>query len=164
MSNQWKQEGIPHKGWILEDVIDVREDGQDEEDTDYETCMMCGNEKIRFVHIVTHKEIEEEFRVGCVCAENMTNDYVNPRLFEKKLRSRATRRITWTKKPWKISQNGNHYLNYEEHHLLIFTDNQTNKYKVKIGDIFGKKSFDSHESAKIAVFNGIEYLKDKGIW
>lgn len=30
MANFWKQHGIPHKGWTLVDVIDVREDGQSE--------------------------------------------------------------------------------------------------------------------------------------
>ena len=69
MANFWKQHGIPHKGWTLVDVIDVREDGQSEWETDYETCMMCGNEKIRYVHILEHPEVDEEFRVGCTCAE-----------------------------------------------------------------------------------------------
>jgi len=164
MANHWNQQGIPHKGWVLEDVIDVREDGQPAEETAYETCMMCGNEKIRFVHIVSHREISLEYRVGCVCAEKMTNDYVNPKQREKELRNRATRRINWTKKHWKISKNSNRYLNYKEHHLLIYKDKKTGKYKVKIDDTFGKRSFDYLEKAKIASFNGIEYLKAKGEW
>jgi hypothetical protein len=95
MANFWKQQGVPHKGWTLVDVIDVREDGQPEWETDYETCMMCGNEKIRYVHIVEHPEIEEEFRVGCTCAEKMTSDYLNPKRREKELRNKASRRINW---------------------------------------------------------------------
>lgn len=164
MANYWKQQGIPHKGWTLVDVIDVREDGQAELETDYETCMMCGNEKIRYVHIVEHTEVGEEFRVGCTCAEKMTNDYLNPERRERELRNRANRRINWTKKDWKRSKNGNHFLNIEEHHLLIYRDKKTNKYKVKIGVTFGKKTFDTLEKAKIAAFNGMEYLKDKGEW
>ncbi len=105
MANHWKQHGIPHKGWTLIDVIDVREDGQEERETDYETCIMCGNEKIRYVHIVEHPDIAEEFRVGCTCAEKMTNDYVNPEKREKELRNRVTRRINWTRKQLKISRN-----------------------------------------------------------
>ncbi|MFA6924116.1 MAG: hypothetical protein WC223_07655 [Bacteroidales bacterium] len=164
MANYWKQQGIPHKGWQLITVIDVREDGQSEWETDYETCMMCGNEKIRYVHIVEHNEVDEEFRVGCVCAEKMTNDYLNPRQREKELRNKTNRRINWAKKEWKRSKNGNHFLKYEEHHLLIFKDKKTNKYKVKIGEVFGKKIFDTLEQAKIAVFNGIEYYKEKNKW
>ncbi len=40
MSNYWNISGVPHKGWNLIDVIDVREDGQSEDETDYEICMM----------------------------------------------------------------------------------------------------------------------------
>jgi hypothetical protein len=164
MANYWKQQGIPHKGWTLVDVVDVRENGQSEEDTEYETCMMCGNEKIRYVHIVEHVELGNEFRVGCTCAEKMTNDYLNPERRERELRNRANRRINWTKKDWKRSKNGNHFLNIEEHHLLIYRVKNTNKYKVKIDETFGKKTFDTLEKAKIAAFNGMEYLKDKEEW
>lgn len=164
MSNFWKQPGVPHKGWTLEDVEDIREDGQEEWETDYETCMMCGNEKIRYVHILTHPEVAEEFRVGCVCAEKMTGDYVNPKQSERELRNKTNRRINWAKKQWKISHNGNYFLNWEEHHLLIYRDKKSSKFKVKIGETFGNKKFENLEKAKIAVFNGIEYLKKKGIW
>jgi len=164
MANFWKQHGIPHKGWTLVDVIDVREDGQSEWETDYETCMMCGNEKIRYVHILEHPEVDEEFRVGCTCAEKMTNDYINPERRERELRNRASRRVNWTKKDWKISKSGNFFLTVDGQHLLIYKDKKTNKYKVKIGETFGKKTFDTLAEAKIAAFNGMEYLKDKGDW
>lgn len=164
MANYWKQPGIPRKGWTLMDVIDIREDGQSESDTDYETCMMCGNEKIRYVHIVEHSEMSSEFRVGCSCAEKMTEDYVNPARREKEIRNRSSRLLNWTKKQWKKSKNGTHYLKIEERLLLIFQDKKTSKYKVKIGDTFGKKAFDKIEKAKVAVFKGIEFLKEKGKW
>ncbi len=164
MSNLWKQEGVPHKGWVLEEVIDIHEEYQTEDETSYESCMMCGNEKIRYVHIVSHKDMAEEFRVGCVCAENMTNDYIKPKEREKALRNRTNRRNNWVKKNWKISQNGNHYLNYREHHILIYQDKKTLKFKIKIDDTFGNKQFDELNKAKIAAFNGIEYFKEKGEW
>lgn len=37
MANCWKQQGIPHKGWVLMDVIDVPEDGQPQWETEHET-------------------------------------------------------------------------------------------------------------------------------
>ena len=164
MANYWKQPGIPRKGWTLLDVIDIREDGQSESDTEYETCMMCGNEKIRYVHVVDHPEVNSIFRVGCSCAEKMTEDYVNPARREKEIRNRTSRLLNWTKKQWKKSKNGTYYLKIEEHLLLIFQDKKTSKYKVKIGDTFGKKAFDKIEKAKVAVFKGIEFLKEKGRW
>ena len=164
MANYWKQPGIPRKGWTLLDVIDIREDDQSENDTDYETCMMCGNEKIRYVHVVEHSEVSSEFRVGCSCAGKMTEDYVNPARREKEIRNRSSRLLNWTKKQWKKSKNGTYYLEVEERLLLIFQDKKTSKYKVKIGDKFGKKAFDKIEKAKVAVFKGIEFLKEKGRW
>uniref|UniRef100_UPI003217519A hypothetical protein n=1 Tax=uncultured Draconibacterium sp. TaxID=1573823 RepID=UPI003217519A len=164
MANYWNQDGIPHKGWILEDVIDVREDGQPEWETEYEICMMCGQPKIRYVHIVTHNEVEEEFRVGCNCAEKMTNDYLNPQKRERELRNKSNRRINWLNKNWKTSRNGNHFINYENHHLLIYRDKKTLKFRIKIGEVFGKKSYDDLNTAKIAVFNNVEYLKESNRW
>jgi hypothetical protein len=164
MSNRWNTLNIPHKGWVLLDVIDIREDGQSEEETDYETCMMCNNERIRYVHIVMHSEVKEEFKVGCVCAEKMTNDYLTPKKLEKKLKQRTAKRINWVKKIWKSTENGNYTLNYQEHRLLIFKDQKTKKYKCKIGEVWGKKSFDNMEQAKNAVYNGIDYLKEKDKW
>lgn len=79
---------MPHKGWDLLVVIDVREDGQDEEDTDYEIFMMCGKEKIRFVHILEQNEVKEEFGVGCVCFEKITEDYTNPKRLQNDLRNK----------------------------------------------------------------------------
>jgi hypothetical protein len=32
------------------DVVDLRADGESADETDYATCQMCGNEKIRYVH------------------------------------------------------------------------------------------------------------------
>lgn len=52
--NRWSSAGIPHKGWTCVDVIDLRANGEQPEDTDYATCQMCGNEKIRFVHVMQH--------------------------------------------------------------------------------------------------------------
>ena len=49
--NRWDQPGVPHKGWHCVDVVDLRADGESADETDYATCQMCGNEKIRYVHM-----------------------------------------------------------------------------------------------------------------
>ena len=164
MSNYWNTSGIPHRGWILENVIDIREDGQSIEETEYETCMMCNNERIRFVHIVSHKDFGEKLKVGCVCAEKMTDDYINPKKHERKLKNKAQRRINWLKKDWKTSKNGNLFSEVNGYHILIYKDKRTKKFKCKIGENFGKKQFDTIELAKVAAFDGIEYYKEKNEW
>jgi len=99
MANFWRQHGLPHKGCPLVDAIDVRENDQAEWETDYKTCMMCRNEKIRYVHIVEHAEVGEKFRVGCTCAEKMTSDYLRSHeRRERELRNRANRRTKLDKK------------------------------------------------------------------
>lgn len=39
------------------DVVDLRADGESADKTDYATCQMCGNEKIRYVHIMKHPDL-----------------------------------------------------------------------------------------------------------
>ncbi|MDH5604974.1 MAG: hypothetical protein OEY51_13580 [Cyclobacteriaceae bacterium] len=160
--NHWNIPGVPHRGWCLESVYDIREDGQSIDETAYEECMMCGNERIRYVHVVTHPEISENFNVGCVCAEKMTNDYVNPRRIENSLRNKASRRISWAKRTWKHSKNGNLFFKKDGHLFIIFRDKKSGKYKGKIDGTFGKKSFQTTDEAKIALFNGMEHFKQKG--
>ena len=50
----WNIQGIPHKGWECVDVIDLADQFVNEDDIVYERCEMCGNEKIRYVHIMHH--------------------------------------------------------------------------------------------------------------
>ena len=65
--NRWEHPDVPHKGWRCVDVVDLRADGESADETDYATCQMCGNEKIRYVHIMEHPDLDENFEVGCVC-------------------------------------------------------------------------------------------------
>ncbi len=164
MANFWNIPGVPHKGWILMDVIDVREEGQSEEETDYEVCMMCGNEKIRYVHLLQHPDINEEFRVGCVCAQKMTDDYYNPERREKALRNRANRKRNWLKRSWKTSAKGNPFLKMDGHKLGVYFDERNENYKCWVDDKFSKKGHPTTQEAKIALFKNVEYLKENGRW
>ena len=77
--NRWDQPGVPHKGWHCVDVVDLRADGESADETDYATCQMCGNEMIRYIHIMEHPDLDESFDVGCVCDEKMSGDYEGPK-------------------------------------------------------------------------------------
>lgn len=120
--NLWDQPDVPHKGWVFLDVIDT--------ETAEETCEMCGNERIRYVHIVTHADYPAQLNVGCVCAEKMTDDYVNPSRRENRLRAAAAKRVRDKKREleyketrrqqildavWRESKNGNPYLRINLH-------------------------------------------------
>ena len=57
------------------DVVDLRADSGPANETDYATCQMCGDEKIRYVHAMAHPDLEDHFEVGCVCTEEMSDHY-----------------------------------------------------------------------------------------
>ena len=87
--NRWDNMGIPHKGWSCIDVIDLRGDGAGSDETSYETCQMCGHEKIRYVHVMEHCDLEDSLRVGCVCAEKMSDDDKVANLFGEEAYGKA---------------------------------------------------------------------------
>ncbi|MBD2180042.1 hypothetical protein H6S82_12640 [Planktothrix sp. FACHB-1355] len=154
MTGLWSQPEIPHKGWRCITVIDVREDGSSPEETDYATCEMCGNERIRFVHILEHDDFDGQLEVGCVCAEKLSDDYINPRLQENKLKNKAARKAKWLTRKWRISDKGNHFLNIDGYNLGVFPNKfNPGHWKYRIGSKFSKSSFLSIKEAKLALFD-----------
>ncbi|MFH2002952.1 MAG: hypothetical protein ABIK28_25015, partial [Planctomycetota bacterium] len=95
MSRRWSQKEIPHKGWRCVDVIDLRPNDEPVELVDYAICEMCGHERIRFVHVMEHDDVDGQLLVGCVCAEKMLEDYVGPQHRESRLKNKATRKRNW---------------------------------------------------------------------
>lgn len=75
---RWNKVDLPHKGWTEIGMEDLGENTEFGEEIEYEQCEMCGNEKIRYVHIMKHPDVDGELHVGCICASKMTDDYVNP--------------------------------------------------------------------------------------
>lgn len=151
----WDTPGVPHKGWICINVYDVREDGSPPEEAEYETCNMCGNERIRYVHVMAHPQFGSELHVGCVCAEKMSNDYVGPKRRETELRNRAQRRKNWLTRSWRTSAKGNDFLNVEGKNVVIYPD----KYRYGlwgygIDGVFADERYGSKTDAKLAAFDG----------
>lgn len=105
----WNEAGVPHKGWSCVGVEDIAESSYGGEPIEYEQCEMCGQEKVRFVHIMRHPEYPHELRVGRICAENMSDDYVNPSRAEASLKRRALRRKNFDKTKWNYNSQKNTY-------------------------------------------------------
>jgi hypothetical protein len=152
MAGRWDKPGIPHKGWRCTDVVDLRANGETEGDTNYANCEMCGNERIRFVHIMVHPEIPEEFNVGCICAEKMSGDKIGPRDRETKLRNRWIRRNRWLKRKWRTSAKGNSYLNIDGNNVGVHS-NARGLWSFRINSDFSRQYFDTMDEAKIALFD-----------
>lgn len=120
---RWDNPEIPHKGWTLVRCVDLGDDVNDDDEIEYETCEMCHNEKIRYVHILTHPNYPGEIHVGCDCACKMTEDYVTHTEDERKLRNRANRRRNFIKQEWMMNHNGNWVLKYKGDHITAIKRN-----------------------------------------
>lgn len=152
MSNRWDQPGVPHKGWNCVDVVDLRGDGESAEETNYATCQMCGNEKIRYIHIMEHPDLEDHFDVGCVCAEKMSGDNTGPKVRESRLRNRAVRRTRWLTRTWRTSAKGNSFLNVEGRNLGVHPT-KTKRWGYRMDSRFGAKTYATKDEAKLALFD-----------
>ena len=149
--NYWDHKGVPHKGWTCIGVEDLRSDGQVADETDYGSCSMCGNEKIRFVHTMRHPEFDKDLEVGCMCAEKMTDDYFSPKIREKELKSKADRRARWLQRRWRLSANGNEYMKIDGNHILVFLK-KNRRWGYKLNDFFSEESYSTSDEAKLALF------------
>lgn len=163
--NLWDQPDVPHKGWIFLDVIDT--------ETAEATCEMCGNERIRYVHIMSHADYAERLSVGCVCAEKMADDYVNPRRRERVLRNAAAKRVRDKKREqaqkeehrqkildavWHASKNGNPYLRVylgykhgtRKIHAVVVKSKFTDSWAFSVDGVFSAYKHANVDAAKAA--------------
>lgn len=162
---RWNKADVPHKGWKHIGIEDLGEDVYPGEEIRYEQCEMCGNEKIRYVHILTHPEFDGELRVGCDCASKMTNDYVNPREHERNYRNRTNRRMNFLRQEWiRKPETGNYTLRYRGERITIMKS----KFGPGWGVMFhnesrweynGRKIRDL-ETAKLVAFEMFDELRE----
>jgi len=100
-----------------------------------------------------HDNYDDALRVGCVCAEHMSGDYVNPGTREKRLKNKAARRRKWLSLKWKTSKKGNPYLKKDQMILTVFPNRyKLGFWKYGIDSDFGHESYPSQETAKLALF------------
>lgn len=156
---EWNRRRIPHKGWQCIDVLDLGEDAESTEDIEYEQCEMCGNEKIRYVHVMKHPEYQEILHVGCVCAEKMSGDYENPRKCEISLKNKATRRRNFNRIEWRFNPIKKTYSKKYKGECITLLESKYGNWAVffankQIWDYDGKKilSFEFAEKVAFEIF------------
>lgn len=150
---RWDRKDVPHKGWLCVDCYDLHVDGEE----DCATCEMCGQERIRYVHVMRHDNFSEELKVGCVCAEKMTGDYVNPKSREKVLRNRSSRRNNWLRRNWRVSAKGNDFLNINGHNVTVYPAKlRLGHWSFKIDDDFSRDVYVDKNHAKLAAFDALQ--------
>jgi hypothetical protein len=154
---KWSQAGVPHRGWVCLDVIDL---GEPEAN-----CEMCESAVIRYVHQMHHDDYPDDLAVGCICAEHMSGDYVLPREREKVLRQRARRRQTWADRQWAVSRKGNSYLKTDGYVLTVFPQGEGWRISVTAtGDgaapVYGKRVYGSQWEAQQGALVALEWARD----
>jgi len=161
MPGLWSQSGVPHKGWTCIGVEDL---GSPDEH-----CEMCGTQEIRYVHHMAHEEYHRDISAGCVCAENMEDDYIGPKKRENQLRNVAARRRRWLSRIWKISSKGIHYLKTDGMHIVIYSISG-GRWKARITDIAleaskeSRRNYPDRNLAKLAAFDAMIFLKNNRGW
>jgi hypothetical protein len=127
----WDRPDVPHKGWRL---IAVHDNG----DATH-TCEMCGNEEVRYVHVMEHDR-HEELSVGCVCAEKMSQDYTTPGELQTRLADNARKRLALVHSPqWSGTWSGNQKVRRNGRTHVVFF--KFGKYKYLSYDSLGRKVF-----------------------
>jgi hypothetical protein len=142
---RWDRLGIPHKGWTCVGIDDLGEGNS-------QSCEMCGNERVRFLHVMEHPEIEESFSVGCVCSAKMTGDYAAAQERTTVMKNRAERRRRWLTRTWKLSQSGNPRLNIDGKYLTVYRG-RFGGWGFRFGSIRSKKFYPTLDEAKLALFD-----------
>ena len=138
-----------YKGWKEIGIEDLGEDLEFGDDVEYEQCEMCGQEKIRYVHILQHSDFNGELRVGCVCAEHMTDDYINPQKSERELKNRLNRKKNFMRREWQERAQGKYVLRYKGENITIMKS----KFGAGWGVLYGGQSVFRYNNRRIDDFH-----------
>ena len=160
----WDKTNIPHKGWRYVGMEDLGENRVFGDEIEYEQCEMCGNEKIRYVHILKHPECDNEIRVGCVCASKMINDYVYPQEQERNLKNRINRKRNFLKHEWSYKPStGNYTLRYKGENITIMKSRDGGWGVIFQGECrwqYNGKKISDLPTAKLVAFDLFDELHD----
>lgn len=149
--------GVPHKGWTLLDVIDLRDD-EGREYGDYDDCEFCDHEQIRYVHVIEHAAYPGPLRVGCDCACRLTEDYRTPRARERALRSRSARRSRFPGRRWRRTKIGSEMIKLDGYRVTVGRVGG-DRFRVWIDGVGGVRTYPASTPAKLAAFDAVEQMK-----
>lgn len=96
----WKGMEIPSEGWIYEYCYPMSRVSENRLNAclDYEMCQVCGNKRVRYIHLLYYPDDPHEPLVIVVdraCAEKMTGDHVNPGKNERDILKKEMKDPDW---------------------------------------------------------------------
>lgn len=146
---KWNQPGVPHKGWTCDYYFD-----NGDADASFTICEMCGKERIRYVHVMSHPEFNGQLEVGCVCAEKMSGDDKGPRERQKLMCRRFKRLRHWLTRCWNENEKGNYVLKTNGFRITIFHNKRyAGWWSFVVGGEYSKTSYKTSDEAKLASFD-----------
>ncbi|MDE3016955.1 MAG: hypothetical protein KGI29_08580 [Pseudomonadota bacterium] len=154
---KWGKTGVPRKGWACVNVEDLGEPSS--------ICEMCESQEIRYVHYMEHPQYLGTIGAGCVCAGKMEEDYAAAKFRETRLQNRTHRKSRWLSRKWRISNQGNFFINTDHFNIVIFENEKS--WHGRIIDhisqktITSKRFYATEEKAKLAAFDAMIFLKDR---
>lgn len=157
---KWSLPGVPHKGWTCVDDEDLGRPRA--------ICEMCEEQKIRYVHYMTHPDFDGTLAVGCICAGHMEENPQAAKAREKTLQNIAKRKANWLSRNWRRSTKGNEYLNVDGMNVVVYP--KGTKWAARISDrhtdqsITSKQSYSTSDAAKLAAFDKMIELRRKEGW
>ncbi len=158
---KWSDSGVPHRGWRCIDFEDLGNIDA--------VCEMCKIQEIRYVYYMQHSNYDDVLRVGCMCAERMEGDYVNPRKREHALKNANQRRRRWLTRKWRVSAKGNPFLNTDGFNITVY-QKPDGLWAGRIEDRLtgqskkSRRQYQTEDQAKFAAFDAMIFLKNKKGW
>lgn len=153
--NELKRWGAPLSNWHCDEIVDVRED-------DYEAslseCDLCGCDRVRYEHHMSHIEFPFPVVVGCICAGIMEGDILKAKERERLIRNRSKRKRHFVEKPWCPTPQGGYVRQYKKHDIYIDPRGETYRVYVDGGQIdrYKGKPITNLLAATYAAFNAID--------
>jgi len=156
-SGKWSRPGVPQRGWVCNGIDDLGAPDA--------ACEMCEVQSIRYVHYMAHPDYPDELAAGCVCAGHMEQDYSAARDRERVLRNASGRSRNWLSRKWKVSRNGNPYLDTDGFNIAVFPKGRTWSARIveKASEktYFARRQYESEDKAKLAAFDAMIFLKQR---
>lgn len=158
MTGKWSEPGVPHKGWSCIDIEDLGEPSA--------ICEMCESQEIRYVHHMQHPHYSDILGCGCVCAGHMEGDYEGARQREQVLRNASARRRKWLTRDWRVSRNGNPFLNVDGYNVVVYPAGQGWGFRVSNRatdkSVVSRRVLATMDVARLRSFDAMTWMKERG--
>jgi hypothetical protein len=154
---KWSTPGVPHKGWVCEDIEDLEDERM--------TCEMCESQEIRFVHHMRHPSYPASLACGCDCAGQMEGDTIRAENRDRAMKNAAARRKNFPQlKSWKLSQKGNRTISKDGKRVTIFGSTSQFKFVINHPRLpegkFGRDTYPTLREAQMAAFDASLWLDE----